>query len=185
MKKYLFLGFLFALFSSNTYAQCGSDLYQLSTGARVDYERTGEKGANGEVAEKWCKEKGMRLPTKEELREMYNKRHKICDYYNSNPKSCFNTEFEDAGGWPYWGQRVDLSTVDELTRQRSGCGATKSGEIYGWRIIFGRGSDTYVQFPDNKAVRKFGDQGEEQLVQYWISSGRGGYARCVCDGSYW
>ncbi|MDR1693660.1 MAG: hypothetical protein LBR70_00505 [Lactobacillaceae bacterium] len=168
MTKYLFLVLItFLLFSSNVYAECSTSLYQLSTGARVDYERIGEGGPNGAVAEKWCLEKGMRLPTKEELKEMYDSRDNICRYYDKNPKSCFNTEFEDAGGWPYWGERT---------------GNHSDGKDFGWRIIFGEGSEDYVKFPNDKFVRKFGNQGEMQLVEFWVSSGRGAYARCVCDG---
>ena len=67
--------------------------YTLSTGAVVDRTNlpSPRQSGNGAAAEKWCQEEGKRLPTLEELREMYHHRNEIGGF----------TEGFDAGGWPY------------------------------------------------------------------------------------
>ena len=130
--------------------------YTLSTGAVVDSANLPppRQSGNGAVAEKWCKEEGKRLPTIEELREMYKYRDRIGGFTNGF----------DAGGWPYWSERATHN---------------EDGQDYGYRIIFGNGAEEYQQVKDGALVRKFGEQGEEQYRPFWIKSGFGGYVRCV------
>lgn len=130
--------------------------YTLSTGAVVDSANLPppKQSGNGAAAEKWCAEAGKRLPTIEELREMYKNRDKIGGF----------TDGFDAGGWPYWSQRATHK---------------EDGRDYGYRIIFGNGAENYQSVGDGKFVKKFGEQGEEQYRPFWIKSGVGGYVRCV------
>ena len=149
--------------------------YTLSTGAEVDATNLPEprnKG-NGAAAEKWCEEEGKRLPTLEELKEMYNKRDII---------GGFTDEF-DPGGWPYWSKRVTNNST---------------GKDFGYRIIFGKGSEKLVDVECNQKIKcnstecqkikckvaKFGEQGDVQYRPFWIRSGSGAYVRCISDKDY-
>ena len=133
-----------------------SHAFTLSSGATVDWENlpAPKNKGNGAAAEKWCAEVGKRLPTLEELREMYKHRNEIGGF----------TDGADAGGWPYWSERVTHNS---------------NGEDYGYRIIFGKGSETRVEVEKGKFVKKFGEQGEEQYVPFWTGSCKGAYIRCV------
>lgn len=55
--------------------------YTLSTGAKVDKANlpAPRQSGNGAAAEKWCAEEGKRLPTLDELKEMYENREKTED----------------------------------------------------------------------------------------------------------
>lgn len=129
--------------------------YTLSTGAVVDDAFLAPRqGMNGAAAEKWCANMGKRLPTLQELKEMYEKRDVIGGFTNGF----------DAGGWPYWAERVSNN---------------KDGKNYGNRMIFGNGAEDYVNVGAGKAVRKFGEQGEIQHRPFWLNSGVGAYVRCV------
>ena len=130
--------------------------YTLSSGAKVDDANlpAPRQSGNGAAAEKWCKEEGKRLPTLAELQEMYDNRDKIGGF----------TDGFDAGGWPYWSERVTHN---------------EDGKDFGYRIIFGNGAEDYVQVTANAMVRKFGEQGEIQYRPFWIKSGVGAYVRCV------
>ena len=132
--------------------------YTLSTGAIVDEANlpAPKQSGNGAAAEKWCAEEGKRLPTLEELKEMYEKRDEIGGF----------TDGFDAGGWPYWAER-ETNNPD--------------GKDYGSRIIFGNGAEEYQHVGDGKKVKKFGEQGEVQYRPFWIKSGFGAYVRCVSD----
>lgn len=133
-----------------------SQAFTLSTGAVVDGKNLSppRQSGNGAAAEKWCKEAGKRLPTLEELREMYKNRDKIGGF----------TDGFDAGGWPYWSERVTHNP---------------DGKDYGYRIIFGNGAEERQEVEPGKFVKKFGEQGEEQYVPFWIKSCKGAYVRCV------
>ena len=135
-----------------------SNAYTLRTGAIVDWANLPppKNKGNGAAAEKWCHEVGKRLPTLEELREMYEHRDEIGGF----------TDGFDPGGWPYWSQRVTHKP---------------NGEDFGYRIIFGNGSQKHVEVEPNKFVMKFGEQGEEQYRPFWIKSGFGAYIRCVYE----
>lgn len=137
---------------------CGSNAlaYRLSTGAEVDSANlpSPRQSGNGAAAEKWCEEEGKRLPTLKELQEMYDNREIIGGF----------TDGFDAGGWPYWSERVTHN---------------EDGKDFGYRIIFGNGSEGYVEATPNAFVRKFGEQGEVQYRPFWIKSGVGAYVRCV------
>ena len=130
--------------------------YTLSTGAEVDDANlpAPRQSGNGAAAEKWCAEEGKRLPTLEELQEMYENRDYIGGF----------TDGFDAGGWPYWSERVTNNP---------------DGKDYGYRIIFGNGAEEYTPVGNNGVVRKFGEQGELQYRPFWIRSGVGAYVRCV------
>ena len=130
--------------------------YTLSTGAVVDDQNllAPRNKGNGAAAEKWCAEEGKRLPTLQELKEMYENRDIIGGF----------TDGFDPGGWPYWAERVTNNS---------------DGKDYGNRIIFGNGSDDYVDVDDGMYVCKFGEQGEVQYRPFWIRSGVGAYVRCV------
>lgn len=145
------LAFVFALLGIfNGYS------YMLSTGAEVDSANlpAPRQSGNGAAAEKWCEEEGKRLPTLDELKEMYEKREIIGGF----------TDGFDAGGWPYWSERVTHNP---------------DGKDFGYRIIFGNGADDYVPVSSEALVRKFGEQGEVQYRPFWIKSGSGAYVRCV------
>ena len=133
-----------------------TNAYTLSTGATVDWANLPppKNKGNGAAAEKWCQEVGKRLPTIEELREMYKHRAEIGGF----------TDGFDAGGWPYWSQRVTHNP---------------DGKDFGYRIIFGNGAEDLQEVEKGKFVKKFGEQGEEQYRPFWIKSGFGGYVRCV------
>ena len=135
--------------------------YNLSTGARVDYTNlpAPRQSGNGAAAEKWCAEEGKRLPTLEELKEMYENREIIGGF----------TDGFDAGGWPYWSERVTDN---------------QDGKDYGYRIIFGNGADEYAYVGGDTFVRQFGEQGAVQYKPFWIGSGVGAYVRCVSDEFY-
>jgi len=130
--------------------------YTLSTGAEVDDVNlpAPRQSGNGAAAEKWCAEEGKRLPTLDELQEMYENRDFIGGFTNGF----------DAGGWPYWSERVTNNP---------------DGRDYGYRIIFGNGAEEYTPVGNAGAVRKFGEQGEVQYRPFWIHSGVGAYVRCV------
>ena len=130
--------------------------YKLSTGAEVDSTNlpAPRQSGNGAAAEKWCEEDGKRLPTLDELQEMYDNRDIIGGF----------TDGFDAGGWPYWSERVTHNP---------------DGKDFGYRIIFGNGADDYVPVSSEAMVRKFGEQGEVQYRPFWIKSGFGAYVRCV------
>jgi len=132
--------------------------YTLSTGAVVDRANlpSPRQSGNGAAAEKWCAEEGKRLPTLKELKEMYEKKDIIGGF----------TDGFDAGGWPYWAERVTNNS---------------NGKDYGNRIIFGNGAEDYEYVGDGKMVRKFGEPGEVQYRPFWIRSGVGAYVRCVSD----
>ncbi len=149
--KSLGLGVAFAcFFFVDVYA------YTLSTGAKVDKANlpAPRQSGNGAAAEKWCAEEGKRLPTLDELKEMYANRKKIGGF----------TDGFDAGGWPYWSQRVSHNP---------------DGKDYAYRIIFGKGAKDYTDVGGGMSVRKFGEQGEIQYRPFWIRSGVGAYVRCV------
>ena len=133
-----------------------ANAYTLSTGAEVDSANlpAPRQSGNGAAAEKWCAEEGKRLPTLDELKEMYDKRDIIGGF----------TDGFDAGGWPYWSERVTHNP---------------DGKDFGYRIIFGSGADDYVQVTADAMVRKFGEPGEVQYRPFWIKSGSGAYVRCV------
>ena len=149
-------GFLIIAFTSFAFAD--AQAYTLSTGAKVDESNLAapHQSGNGAAAEKWCAEEGKRLPTLDELKEMYKKREIIGGF----------TEKFDAGGWPYWSQRVTHNS---------------DGKDYGYRIIFGNGAEKYTNVGNNKAVRKFGKKGQVQYRPFWVGSGVGAYVRCVSD----
>ena len=130
--------------------------YTLSTGAKVDNKNlpSPRQSGNGAAAEKWCAEEGKRLPTLDELMEMYKNREIIGGF----------TDGFDPGGWPYWSERVTNNP---------------DGKDFGYRIIFGNGTNKYKHVGNNKMVKKFGDQGEVQYRPFWIKSGVGAYVRCV------
>lgn len=155
--KYITFGLFFLCFTLS-----GAQAYTLSTGAEVDAQNlpAPHNKGNGASAEKWCKEAGKRLPTLEELQEMYEKRDIIGGF----------TDGFDPGGWPYWSERATDNP---------------NGQDFGNRIIFGNGAEDYVEVEDGKMVRKFGKQGEVQYCPFWTRSGYGAYVRCVsgqpCD----
>lgn len=148
--------FTSALFLSVFFNIAGANAYTLSTGAVVDSANLPppKQSGNGAAAEKWCAEEGKRLPTIEELREMYEHRREIGGFTNGF----------DAGGWPYWSERATHNP---------------DGRDYGYRIIFGNGSEDYQEVKPGAFVRKFGEQGQEQYKPFWIKSGFGAYVRCV------
>lgn len=152
MLNKIFLG-LMAVFACVVFVRTRS--YTLSTGAKVDKANlpAPRQSGNGAAAEKWCAEEGKRLPTLDELKEMYENREKIGGF----------TDGFDAGGWPYWAQRVTNNP---------------DGKDYGNRIIFGVGAEDYTDV-GNGMVRKFGEPGEVQYRPFWIHSGVGAYVRCV------
>ena len=140
------------------FAFANAQAFTLSTGAEVDDANlpAPRQSGNGAAAEKWCAEEGKRLPTLEELMEMYDNREIIGGF----------TDGFDAGGWPYWSERVTNNP---------------DGKDYGYRIIFGGGSEDYVQAGNGGMVRKFGEMGEIQYRPFWIHSGVGAYVRCVSE----
>ena len=130
--------------------------FTLFNGTEIDDENLPApyQSGNGAAAEEWCKKQGKRLPTLDELKEMYYKRHEIGGF----------TDGFDAGGWPYWSERVTHN---------------EDGRDYGYRIIFGKGADDYTQVSAHAYVKKFGDEGEIQYQPFWLKSGVGAYVRCV------
>ena len=154
--KIKFLVLISAVSAALLFNPAESYAYTLSTGAVVDSANLSppRNSGNGAAAEKWCKDEGKRLPTIIELREMYKYRDRIGGF----------TKGFDAGGWPYWSERATHN---------------KDGKDYGYRIIFGNGSEEHQEVEQGTFVRKFGEQGEEQYRPFWIKSGFGGYVRCV------
>lgn len=117
------------------------DGFELSNGTIADRYNTGGSGPNGVIGETRCTEMGKRLPSLEELREMYERRDEIGGFTNGR----------DFGGWPYW------------SKKRTG----QDNKDYAFRKMFSDG--------------RFGDEGEEQYVPFWLRSGYGAYVRCVSD----
>ena len=155
--KISFLVFSVFVFVSllNT-AECRA--FTLSTGAIVDWANlpAPKNKGNGAAAEKWCQEVGKRLPTLEELREMYKYRDEIGGF----------TDGYDVGGWPYWSQRATHRP---------------DGQDFGYRIVFGNGSQDRIEVEPDKFVKKAGEQGEEQYRPFWIGSKFGAYIKCVYE----
>ncbi|MBP5399137.1 MAG: hypothetical protein J6Y53_01810 [Alphaproteobacteria bacterium] len=147
-----------------------------STGATIVVERTLLLGS-GEAAEKWCKDKNMRLPTLDELEEMYEKRGLIGNLTDDGPE----------WGWPYWSQRVTnnsdgknygyLIYFGDTDQVNKWCEKPKSS--IGISLLLSKGESVPVYPACNG---EYIEQGDILYVPFGLRSGVIAAFQCVYDG---
>lgn len=105
----------------------------MSNGTGVACKNAQAKVSNQIIADKLCKSQSMRLPSVDELKEMYNNQSKIPHM----------TDSEDMGGWPYWSESTDGQEAVRIIF--SGGAFGEQGALQHRPIAVGSGAGAYIR----------------------------------------
>ena len=107
--------------------------YTLSNGTKVACKNAQAKGLNQILAAQLCQAQGMRLPSANELNEIYQNQGKIPNL----------TDSYDMGGWPYWSASRDGANATRIIFAGGNFGP--KGTVQICPIAVGSGSGAYIR----------------------------------------